>query len=101
MKVDTGLSRRQFFARMRKEGFARSPLQLTRIGLSYSRGGCMVTVPKHHMERVIITGGPKEWNGVWCWEGCKDNVPSDLGFENVLDVILAVIRGQLVTEVEI
>ena len=92
--IDTGLTRRQFFARMRKEGFKRSPLQMTRIGVSYSRGGCMVTIPKNHEQTAIITGGPPEWGGVWCWTGCKDSALL-LGCENLLDVILAVIRGQI------
>ena len=54
------LTRRQFFAQMRKLGFSKSRLQMTRIGLTYDKvgeeGRVAVTVPKHHESTFTILG---------------------------------------------
>ena len=53
------LTRRQFFARMKKLGFSKSRLQMTRIGLTYDKDGdhrVSVTVPKHHEQTFTILG---------------------------------------------
>ena len=50
------ISRRQFFARMRKIGYSRSRLQMARNGVTYSMDNTMVTIPKHHESTFTITG---------------------------------------------
>lgn len=54
------LTRLQFFARMRKLGFAKSRLQMARNGLTYvkddSGGRITVTIPKGHETTFHIMG---------------------------------------------
>lgn len=57
----SSMTRRQFFSRMRSLGFAKSRLQMTRIGLTYEKedpefGMVTVTVPKHHESTFHILG---------------------------------------------
>ena len=54
-------TRRQFFARLKKLGYSKSNLQMTRIGLTYVKdddehGRVTVTVPKHHEGTFTIMG---------------------------------------------
>ena len=54
------ITRRQFFARMRKLGFSKARLQLTRVGVTYDKeddgNRVSVTVPKHHNGTFTILG---------------------------------------------
>ena len=91
------MTRRSFFARMRKLGFEKSAMQLTRVGVSYKRGDTMVTVPKSHEETIMILGG--EWNGTYTtspvpWGNYVN--PEDLGKENLLEVVYGMFTGEVV-----
>ena len=54
------LTRRQFFGRLKRLGFSKSRIQMTRIGLTYVKedehGRVTVTVPKHHESTFHILG---------------------------------------------
>ena len=55
------ITRRQFFARIKKLGYSKSRLQMTRVGLTYERddtsdGRVTVTVPKYHEQTFHILG---------------------------------------------
>lgn len=54
------ITRLQFFARMRKLGYSKSRMQMTRIGLTYVKeedgSRVTVTVPKHHESTFHILG---------------------------------------------
>ena len=60
MKGNKMLTRRQFFARLKRLGFSKSRIQMTRIGLSYEREGeygrVTVSVPKSHESTFHILG---------------------------------------------
>ncbi len=92
------ITRRQFFARMRKLGFAKSRLQMTRIGLTYEKeddryGRVTVTVPKHH-EGTFTILGDVPYSGIFVENtGRQINwgtpvEPSALGLSNMLEVCL-------------
>jgi hypothetical protein len=53
------ITRRQFFAQLKKRGFSKSRLQLARTTLTYERelDRIFVTVPKHHSNTFHILGG--------------------------------------------
>lgn len=97
------LTRRQFFARMRKLGFNKSRLQMTRIGITYSNdAGVSVTVPKHHESTFTILG-ETPISGIYVEDiGRKVGwgtlvKPSDLGMGNMLEVCLGLLDGRVVT----
>ena len=93
--IDTGLTRLQFFARMRKEGFGRASMDLTAGATTYRRGRCMVAIgPGGDPDTVIVTGGPKTWPKILRWEALETSA-IDLGMVNLLDLTLALIRGQI------
>ena len=95
MTIDTGLSRRQFFARMRKEGFSRDPMDLTKGATTYRRGRCMVAIGAgENPDAVIITGGPPEWPKILRWSDLAPTVYG-LGMVSLLDLTLALVRGQI------
>ena len=53
------ITRRQFFARLKRLGYSKSRLQMTRIGLTYEKDGddrITVTVPKYHESTFHILG---------------------------------------------
>ena len=53
------ITRRQFFARLKKLGYSKSRFQMTRIGLTYERDSddrVTVTVPKGHESTFHILG---------------------------------------------
>ena len=92
------MNRRSFFAQMRKLGFSKSDLQMTRMGISYKKGGTLVTVPKGHEQTVMITGDP-EWNGIYttsraAWGNYVD--PASLGKSNLLEVVHGMFSGEIV-----
>ena len=92
------MNRRSFFARMRKLGFSKSNLQMTRMGISYVRDGTLVTVPKSHEQTVMITGDPV-WNGIYtsstsAWGKYID--PASLGKSNLLEVVHGMFSGEIV-----
>ena len=95
------LTRKQFFARMRKIGFSKSDLQLTRIGITYkNKQGITVTIPKHHESTFHILGNV-EYKGIFIEDhGQLINwgipvAPRDLGLNNMLEVCLGLCSGQI------
>ena len=54
------ITRRQFFSRLKKLGFSKARLQMTRIGLTYTKmdgdSEVILTVPKHHSTSFHILG---------------------------------------------
>lgn len=73
------ITRRQFFARMRKLGFAKSRFQLTRMGITYEREDesgerVTVTVPKHHSGTFHILGNVP-YSGIFV-QASDDNRPN-------------------------
>lgn len=97
------LTRRQFFARMRKLGFNKSRFQLTRIGITYeNNAGVKVTVPKHHESTFTILG-ETPISGIYVEDIGKDVNwgtrvnPSDLGMSSMLEVCLGLLDGRVVT----
>lgn len=99
------LTRRQFFAGMKKLGFAKSRLQMTRIGLTYEKeeGGdrVTVTVPKNHSSTFHILGNVP-YSGIF-HEAIEDRAvhwgvsvsPQDLGLNNMLEVCLGLLAGEI------
>ncbi len=98
------LTRRQFFARMRKLGFAKSRLQMARNGLTYVRedgdSRVTVTVPKHHESTFHILGDVP-YSGIFVQQipGKNPNwgipVPTDdLGL-NMFEVCLGLCAGEI------
>ena len=53
------MGRRKFFAQLRKRGFTKADMQLTRVGWTYIRESdqLSVTVPKNHSNTFHILGG--------------------------------------------
>ena len=98
------LSRRQFFARMRKLGFSKSRMQMTRIGLTYVRddenGRVTVTVPKHHESTFTILGDTQN-SGIFVQDIGKDINwgvpvnPNAIGLNNMLEVCLGLCSGDI------
>lgn len=98
------LTRRQFFARMKKLGFSKSRMQMTRIGLTYSKDGddrVTVTVPKFHEQTFTILGDvPYSGIFVQAIEGRSVNWgtpvdPQNLGLDNMLEVCLGLLSGEI------
>jgi hypothetical protein len=100
--VDAPLTRRQFFARIRKLGFSKSGLQMARNGLTYRKdtgsGFVLVTVPKGHESTFTITGNVpysgifvKATNPPRAWG--TQVVPEDLYCHNMLEVCLDLLSG--------
>ena len=98
------LTRRQFFARMRKLGFSKSRLQMTRIGLTYvkddANGRVTVTVPKYHEGTFTILGDTPN-SGIFVEDigkeinwGIPVN-PSAIGLNNMLEVCLGLCSGNI------
>jgi hypothetical protein len=99
------LTRLQFFARMRKLGFAKSRLQMTRMGLTYEKkideGRVTVTVPKSHDTTFHILGDVP-YSGIFIQEipdrkanwGMTVN-PKDLGLNSMLEVCLGLCNGDI------
>jgi hypothetical protein len=100
------LTRRQFFARLRALGYAKSRIQMTRIGLTYVKedadfGRITVTVPKYHESTFTILGDVP-YSGIFVekTEGREPNWGisvdiSALGFENMLEVCLGLCSGDI------
>ena len=98
-------TRLQFFARMRKLGFSKSRLQLTRIGLTYEKehngAHVTVTVPKNHESTFHILGDVS-YSGIFHEEIPDRKVawgtsvsPGDLGLSNMLEVCLGLCDGTI------
>jgi len=104
MRNEKPMTRRQFFARMRKLGYSKSDLQMTRIGLTYEKedeaGRITVTVPKHHESTFHILGDTPN-SGIFVQDiGRKTNWgipvdPSSVGKANMLEVCLALCDGEI------
>jgi len=95
------LSRKQFFARMRKIGYKKSDLQMTRVGITYrNEDGVTVTLPKHHEQTFHILGDVP-YSGIFIEDngrpvnwGIPVN-PADLGLKNMLEVCLGLCKGEI------
>jgi|TARA_R110000824_G_scaffold274083_1_gene462789 hypothetical protein len=99
------LTRRQFFARMKKLGFSKSRMQMTRIGLTYEKeegsDRVTVTVPKNHSSTFHILGDVP-YSGIF-HEAIADRAvhwgvsvsPQDLGLNNMLEVCLGLLSGEI------
>jgi hypothetical protein len=98
-------TRRQFFSRMRKLGFKKSDLQMTRTALSYVKedegvGRVMVTVPKGH-EGTFSIMGDVPYSGIFIedngrtvnWGISVD--PGALGLSNMLEVCLGLCNNTI------
>jgi hypothetical protein len=95
------LTRKQFFARMRKIGFSKSRMQMTRMGITYRNdAGVSVTVPKGHEQTFHILGAVP-FSGIFVQDTGKQTnwgipvVPADLGLNNMLEVCLGLCRGEI------
>jgi len=112
MTTTKPLTRRQFYARMRKLGFTKG-LQFARNGVSYSKrypehgeATVTVTVPKRHEEQFHIIGnvpfsgifvlGPDAGGRAVAW-GRPVN-PAELGCRNMFEVCLDLCNGTLTFE---
>ena len=99
------LTRRQFFARLKKLGFSKSRLQLTRIGLTYDKeiegDRVSVTVPKYHSSTFTILGDVP-YSGIFVENiGKQLNwgtpvTPSELGLDNMLEVCLGLCKEEII-----
>lgn len=65
-RVGEPLNRREFFARLRSLGFKRSPMQVTRAGVTYYNANLdiMVTLPRHHEKTVMVTAPKPQYRGL-------------------------------------
>jgi len=95
------LTRKQFFARMRKIGFSKSRMQMTRTALTYRNdNGVMVTVPKGHEQTFHILGDVP-FSGIFVQDiGKQTNWgipvdPASLGLNNMLEVCLGLCTGEI------
>ena len=98
------LTRRQFFARMRKLGFSKSRLQMARNGLTYVKddeeGRITVTIPKGHETTFHILGDTPN-SGIFVQDiGKQTNWgipvnPSAIGLNNMLEVCLGLCSGDI------
>jgi hypothetical protein len=98
------LTRRKFFARMKKLGFSKSRFQMTRIGLTYDKEvegeRISVTVPKYHEQTFTILGDVP-YSGIFVENNGKQLnwgtpvVPSELGLNNMLEVCLGLCDGSI------
>ena len=98
------LTRRQFFARMRKLGYSKSRYQLTRIGVTYEKeddeGRVTVTIPKHHESTFHILGDTPN-SGIFVEDNGRETnwgipvTPQDIGFNNMLEVCLGLCSGEV------
>ena len=98
------LTRRQFFARIKKLGFSKSRFQMTRIGLTYEKeldngGRVTLTIPKGH-EGTFHILGDVPYSGIFVEEhnGRNPNwgnvvCPASLGLDNMLEVCLGLLSG--------
>ncbi len=100
------MTRRQFFGQLRRLGFKKSRIQMTRIGLTYEKeeAGSRVTVsvPKHHEQTFHILGDvPYSGIFVQAIDGGRQvnwGIPvrlDDLGFANMLEVCIALCSGNI------
>tara|TARA_B100001769_G_C21792006_1_gene431729 strand:- start:13 stop:366 length:354 start_codon:yes stop_codon:yes gene_type:complete len=98
------LTRRQFFARMRKLGYSKSRFQLTRVGVTYEKedddGRVTVTIPKHHESTFHILGDTPN-SGIFVEDNGRETnwgipvTPQDIGFNNMLEVCLGLCSGEV------
>ena len=99
------ITRRQFFARLKKLGYSKSRLQMSRMGLTYEKDDdtgerITVTVPKHHEGTFHILGNVS-YSGIFVQKipGRDVNwgIPVDtqmLGM-GMLEVCLGLCSGQI------
>jgi len=102
----TPLTRRGFYAKLRADGFTRSPLQLTRTGVTYAKGVgpnmVTVTIPKGHTHTAMVFGSPLPLTGVM-YDTSEGRTapfgrgfdPAELGLPCFLWVVLALAAGQI------
>ena len=105
MNPSTPLSRLSFFSKMRKLGYSKSRLQMTRAGITYTKGEgrwrTSVTVPKSHSSTFTILGGGgitgifHEHRPERAVSWGISIVPSELGASNMLEVCLGICSGTI------
>jgi len=98
------LTRKQFFARMRKLGFAKSRMQMSRNGLTYVKdddnGRVTVTIPKGHETTFHILGDTPN-SGIFVKDIGKETNwgipvnPNAIGLNNMLEVCLGLCSGDI------
>jgi hypothetical protein len=97
------MTRRQFFAQMRKLGFKKSRIQMARNGLTYDRvdhdGRVTVTVPKGHEQTFTILGDV-DYSGIYVLanERIKWGThvkPELVGRQDMLGVCLGLCDGSI------
>ena len=88
------MERRKFFTEMRKIGFKKSYMQMTRTGVSYVNGdNVMVTIPKGHEETFMISGDVP-YSGVFHAPDSGKNWGIEVDLEGLgLDCMLEVCLG--------
>jgi len=89
---------------MRKLGFSKSRMQMTRIGLTYVRddenGRVTVTVPKYHESTFTILGDTPN-SGIFVKDIGKETNwgipvnPNSIGLNNMLEVCLGLCSGDV------
>jgi len=100
------LTRRQFYARLRREGFAKSPMQMTRAGVTYTKGTgrdmVSVTIPKDHSHTAMVFGQGLPLTGVMYDTSEGRRAPFGRGFDPAslnmpcfLWVVLALAGGHI------
>ena len=99
------MTRRQFFALLKAEGFRKSLVQMSRNGLNYERrdseGPVFVTVPKGHSDTFMVLGKGAEAkgiNGIFIsnqqgWGTYVD--PAKFGCSSMLEVCIKLLAGEL------
>jgi len=124
--VDDPLTRRQFFARLRRLGFSKSGIRVASNGLTYRKSldsgvAVLVTVPKGHESTFQITGRVP-YSGIYILDRlAADNlsacgnykrlgnrnptwgtpvVPEDLFCNNMLEVCLGILSGDITVGME-
>lgn len=108
--VDAPLTRRQFFARLRKLGFNKSGIQMTRSGLTYRKTlddgvSVLVTIPKGHESTFHILGRVP-YRGIYIEHRGRNLtwatpvVPEDLFCNNMLEVCLGLLSGDILVGTE-
>jgi hypothetical protein len=104
------LTRRQFFARLRTLGFSKSGIQLARNALTYRKdldggGYVLVTVPKGH-ESTFHISGRVPYSGIYVEHRERNPtwgtpvVPEDLFCNNMLEVCLGLLSGDILVGTE-
>lgn len=89
------VTRRQFFARLRKAGFTKPMLELSRNAVSYvNEAGVIITLPKHHTNVVQVLGDVpwSGWHTTTPYASWHKSVPEGW---HLLQTILGLVSGDI------